>query len=577
MFHNSQYFLGRIAACWVIGLIFFATTRLEGHFVWVYNDDGQICVVFGEDLTPAEAQFLPGLEKMKACTLIDGSYVPLALKKQTEDDTAWYQCSTDHAGPVVNLSCEYGIFGRGEKFMFLDYNAKYVNLSQKQVVPVDSQMALDVIPSVQNGQLSLRAFFKGFPLQGVEFHVQREASETESVSGEDGAISLSAGGRYIVRAKHVVEESGEFDGKSFQEKRYYCTLVLDVAESSDVADSRESSEEHVAQADRQLKVTRVKTELDELPLGMTSFGATILDGYIYVVGGKEGKAHSYAKSYQNRSVFRLKFDQDSHPAEWQTVGEGLGLQGLAIVGHQGRIYRVGGLEARNAEGEEQDLHSLADVLEFDPDNGSWRGLPSLPQPRSSFDACLVDQTLFVLGGWTMKGSESPQWCTDGCSLDLSDPNAKWQEIEMPFRTRALAVREYQGKLFAIGGIRERGGTTSDVHLYDLKTKKWTQGPGIPTEGRMKAFGCSAAVVADQLLVSTYDGGIYGLSQNGESWVKVHQLEDGRFFHQMLPLSANRFALVGGAHMEVGKFHEVEVFQVSRKVSAETALDNTENR
>ena len=48
------------------------------------------------------------------------------------------------------------------------------------------------------------------------------------------------------------------------------------------------------------------------------------------------------------------------------------LQGLPLVAHGGRIYRVGGLNARNAtKKDKEDLHSTSDFAGFDPASGKW--------------------------------------------------------------------------------------------------------------------------------------------------------------------------------------------------------------
>ena len=118
-----------------------------------------------------------------------------------------------------------------------------------------------------------------------------------------------------------------------------------------------------------LKLKAVETDFADFPKGMTSFGAAVVGSQIYVIGGKSGKAHAYAKSYQNRDVFSLATDGSDN--EWQTVSENHGLQGLAIVGYGNKVYRIGGLEARNKEGEDDDLHSVADFKKFDPSTKSW--------------------------------------------------------------------------------------------------------------------------------------------------------------------------------------------------------------
>ena len=140
-----------------------------------------------------------------------------------------------------------------------------------------------------------------------------------------------------------------------------------------------------------IQLEKVDRGYADFPRGMTSFGATVLDGKIFVAGGKSGRAHHYARSYQNREIFSL----DQKGKEWTTAGETLGLQGLALVAHEGKIIRVGGLEARNEEGEEHELRSIAAVKSYDPESKKWSKLPSMPHGRSSLDACVHKNKIYV--------------------------------------------------------------------------------------------------------------------------------------------------------------------------------------
>ena len=105
---------------------------------------------------------------------------------------------------------------------------------------------------------------------------------------------------------------------------------------------------------------------------------------------------------------------------------------------------------------------------------------------------------------------------------------------------AISVDAFKDKLFAIGGINEDG-TTDEVHVYDLKSQTWSEGPEIPSDSGMLGFGCSATPLDGRFLVSTCDG-IYQLSEDQTSWEKIHQLEPGRFFHHMVPVDESSFAL-----------------------------------
>ena len=534
----------------------------DAHFVFVYSEDGKIKVVFGEDTDPDQAQFLGGLKDMKAFTTIDGESKELTFEKMVEGDDGWFEVSRDSVGDEVSVACPYGIFGRGDKSMLLDYSAKFVQLSSQSKLTPTKGLALDLVPEMTDGKLKITTYFKGMPLSNAEVKLVRvETDSMETTSDETGSLIVSPNARYIVRAKHTLEEAGEIDGKSYSEKKYYCTLVLDIAgDSSSEKAVASQATAHSQPVESSVVIEKVDGEFADFPRGMTSFGAAAIDGRVFVVGGKAGKAHSYAKSYQNRDVFCLDFNSES--SQWKSVGENLGLQGLAIVAHDGKFYRIGGLEARNEEGDEHDLHSIADVLKFDPADQSWTQMPSLPEGRSSFDATVHDDKIYVVGGWKMTGEDDPVWAEDVLVFDLEKPESDWQRIPAPFCTRALAVRVHGDKLVAVGGIEDGGGPTAAVHIFDPKTNSWTEGAAIPTEGGMKAFGCSAVTVNENLLVSTYDGNVYRLSDDWSQWEVAYKLENGRFFHQMLPLDDSRFVIVGGSHMEHGSQNEVEVFKIS---------------
>ena len=541
----------------VIAFLIPATSH--GHFIWVYPHDGKIKVVFGEELYPDQAQFLNGLGNMKVRSLKGSDKTLLEMSRMSDGDEGWFEVPQATAGDVVDVECLYGLFGRGDTKMLLDYGAKYIKYSPSLNLVPSNQMNLDVIPQYENGKLKLQAFFKGKPVSGVEFTIRRSpGDDVVQITPENGTIVTEPDSRFIIRAKHTVAQSGEHEGEPYNEQRFYCTLVLDVPTAAKVSLESDSAGALAAETEH-LSVTRVTPELPDLPLGLTSFGGTVWDDQIYVVGGKEGKAHSYAKSYQNRTLFQL--DTRSPQPTWTELSQCMGLQGLALLAHGQKLYRIGGLEARNAEGEDHDLHSTDRFSAFDLKTKQWTDLPNLPDGRSSFDACIAGDTIYVVGGWTMLGEEDSTWCQESLSFDLSNPNAQWKSFQTPFTVRALAVRAFDNKLYAMGGIGQRG-PTDTVHVYDLATEKWREGPSIPAAGSMKAFGCSSVVADNHLLVSTYDGEIYQLNNDMKSWAKIHELGTGRFFHQMLPLTGARFVMVGGAHMEVGKIFETETFQVT---------------
>jgi len=302
-----------------------------------------------------------------------------------------------------------------------------------------------------------------------------------------------------------------------------------------------------------------RTTLPDLPRAITSFGATVDNGWLYVYGGHFGTPHHYSAAGQSNALWRLNLQQ---PESWEQVATGPKLQGLALVAHGGSLYRVGGFTARNKEEEDKDLWSRADFARFDTASRDWHQLPPLPVAGSSFDAVVVEDKLYVAGGWAMRGKdEDAVWHDSAHVVDLSTAELTWQELPTtPFHRRAVSLGSLRGKIYVIGGIGPDGKTTTRTAIFDPTANRWSEGPSIPGDD-MEGFGTACDTVGDQLLVSTISGNLLRLAEDGKSWQVVKKLNDARFFHQMLPLDSSRLMLIAGANMESGKFSSIEVTAV----------------
>lgn len=307
-----------------------------------------------------------------------------------------------------------------------------------------------------------------------------------------------------------------------------------------------------------LKAVR-KIKIADIPEGITSFGGAVIGDRMYLYGGHTGDAHSYYESGQNQDLYMIDFNSLDN---WKSLGKGLGLQGLAMVAYNGKLYRLGGFHAHNKKGEKHDLRSVADFSVFNFTTGKWEKLPSMPEPRSSFDAVVKDGVIYVVGGWAMNGQQSTVWSETAYRFDLKKGESKWEKLpNPPFKRRALSLGFQGDQIVAVGGMQQQGGPTNEVAMFDLKSQKWTAGPSLPKSGRMEGFGSSCFNVGGKLIVSTYGGSVYRLDDDADKWVSIGKLDEGRFFHRLLPIGDDRFALVGGASMDSGKFHEVEILNV----------------
>jgi hypothetical protein len=301
-----------------------------------------------------------------------------------------------------------------------------------------------------------------------------------------------------------------------------------------------------------------------LPQELTSFGATVLDETLYIYGGHTGAAHEYSTAGQSGQMLRI--DLAAEQSSWQELTGGPKLQGLALVAHGDRVYRFGGFTAVNEEGQDHDLRSQAGVAVYDPAENKWEELTPLPEPRSSFDAALLDDRVYVIGGWNLQGESSGDWHTTAWSADLTKRPLVWEPVPTPpFQRRALAVAASGKKIYAIGGMSEDG-TTRRVDVLDTETGAWTEGPELIGERSIHGFGPAARATDDGLFVSSLAGIVQRLDDDGKSWSEAAPLAAPRFFHAMVPVR-DGLLLVGGANMTDGKIAECDRISVRQPAAS----------
>jgi len=303
------------------------------------------------------------------------------------------------------------------------------------------------------------------------------------------------------------------------------------------------------------------TKLPDLPEELTSFGAAAFEGKVYVYGGHTGNAHSYSTAEQSNRLWSLNTEDPE--SGWQELSTGPRLQGLGLVAWKEKLIRIGGFTAMNEEGEDHDLQSQSLVAIFDPASKTWTDLPELPEPRSSLDAAVLGDFVYVVGGWKLSGKSSDsQWHSTAWRLNLAAEKASWEPIaNPPFQRRAISVAAHDGKLFVIGGMQKKKGPTTKTGVYDPATDQWSDGPVLPGKG-MAGFGSASFECHGRLFVSSLGGFVYQLSDDGSEWLAVAKLDPARFFHRMLPVGESRMLLLGGANMRIGKFTKVDAVEIA---------------
>ena len=286
----------------------------------------------------------------------------------------------------------------------------------------------------------------------------------------------------------------------------------------------------------------VSTNLAAMPESVTSFGAVTDDGWLYVFGGHKGKRHEYSADKVSGSFHRLRL---SEGRAWESLPAAAPGQGLPLVTHGRHIYRIGGMAARNPADAKQDLYSTNLVQRFDPRSGKWEDFASLPAPRSSHDAVVLGNKIYVAGGWQLTGTGTkPAWPASALVLDLSKPGVGWKEFAQPFQRRALALAALGTRIFCIGGMDSDDEATLAVDIFDTATGEWKKGPELPA-GKHRGFSCSAVTQDGRVYASAFKGELLRLATDEQSWELVTRLQYQRMSHRLVTAGSSQLIALGG--------------------------------
>lgn len=314
----------------------------------------------------------------------------------------------------------------------------------------------------------------------------------------------------------------------------------------------------------------VSHALAPLPEPVTSFGAATSGDYLYVYGGHKGERHDYNAEMVSGSFSRLKLTDGT---SWEKLPSSTPGQGLPLVAYHGSIYRIGGMMAHNHAGEKQDLFSSDLVQKFDPKKGQWENLPPLPAPRSSHDAAVIGNKLYVAGGWQLAGkAKKPVWPTKALVLDLAHPEGGWKEFSQPFQRRALALAVVGSRLYCLGGMDSDNKPTLAVDVYDTTSGTWAHGPELPA-GEFKGFACSAIMQEGRIYVTEFQGDLLRLSDDQHAWEIVGLLDTPRMAHRLVRAGSTQLIALGGEDGEENKVQSLELLTPT-KPQASPANDST---
>jgi N-acetylneuraminic acid mutarotase len=546
----------------VFAALALAAGQASAHFIFVVPGPGadKAKVIMSETLTPDEAV---DSELISKTTLevrgADGSDTKVLLSNKKEH--SFGIVVPGDGVRVVHGDLVYGVEDHGPKPFLLTYHPKTIlgNPFDSKTTLGEKTAKAEIVASGKPGAVVFQVLFAGKPAAAakatVVFPDGKEKAVTTDADGKTPAFTEA--GRFGVWARCVEPGSGEMNGKAYTESRHYPTLVLDVA-GGDLGQAQPAAAAVNGGASRPEIAAKpalqnvVPSTYPNMPEKTSSFGAAAADGWVYVYGGHTAPTHHYDVNAVSGKFHRLKLDGGK---TWEPLESGTALQGMNIVSHGGKIYRVGGMQPRNKVGDKEDNYSISDVVVFDPATQKWTNLTPLPEPRSSHDIVAFGDKLLVLGGWNMKGTAGGnEWPKNALMLDLSASTPQWTSIPQPFQRRALIAAVHDSKVFVIGGFDEHDDPTLEVNIFDPAKSEWTKGPDIPGRSRF-GFAPAACTLDGKLYVSVMDGSMYRLDDAGKKWEPVAKTTP-RIVHRLIPHNG-QILVLGGADRG-GNFDLVEL-------------------
>jgi len=211
------------------------------------------------------------------------------------------------------------------------------------------------------------------------------------------------------------------------------------------------------------------------PLEMHHLQPVVYDKKIYILGALTGP-------YPGETPVPNIYIYDPEKDLWQKgdpIPEDRQRGSTGTVVYKNKIYMVCGIK----DGHRGDHKKWLD--EYDPETGEWATLPDAPRARDHFQASVVKNKLYVLGG---RRSDAPDnvFGNKEAKVDVYDFRTQtWTTLEEPLpTTRAGSFNAVLGKQIAVigGESGDQRLAHNEVEALDTKNGSWTIFPPIP-EGR----------------------------------------------------------------------------------------------
>ncbi|MEO1450105.1 MAG: kelch repeat-containing protein, partial [Bacteroidota bacterium] len=207
------------------------------------------------------------------------------------------------------------------------------------------------------------------------------------------------------------------------------------------------------------------TQGSKPPLEIHHFQPVVYKDKVYIMGAFTG-------GYPDESPVPLIYIYDPATDLWST-GDSIPadrLRGAAgVVFHKGSMYLVSGIQRGHMSGHVPWLDK------YDPATGKWEKLADAPRSRDHFQAIVVENKLYLLGG---RRSNAPNavFANAVAEVDVYDfASGKWSTLPEPLPTLRAGnyVTKMKDEILVLGGESEfQPSAHNEVEALNVHSHQW---------------------------------------------------------------------------------------------------------
>lgn len=286
-------------------------------------------------------------------------------------------------------------------------------------------------------------------------------------------------------------------------------------------------------------------ELQPMPTPRHDLQAVAVGSEIYAISGA---------GYSTVDVVEV---YDVETGGWRSgppISGRRGWFGAALL--DGAIYAIGGKRIRTkAEKQDGDNSHFAirdSVERLDLASGTWSAMPPLCRPRAGLLATVCRDRIYAIGGNTMDPADDNPYLD---LVEVFDPAlGRWERARpLPFGIQGPALATVDDRIYlsaGVGVVDGAKGTTNHTFVYDPDADSWEELQPLPT-GR-----CDPGTVAAGRRIYTFgghgNGGYHDVVEvydiDADAWTAETPMPEKRAWMGGVSIDGRIFVMGGGLRL-----------------------------